>query len=37
MQSAPYELLSADTKYQDIAESLIDCASYNSMYQGVWI
>ena len=37
MESAPYELLSADTKYQDIAESLIDCASYNNMYEGVWI
>ena len=37
MESAPYELLSADTKYSELAESLIDCASYNNMYQGVWL
>ena len=38
MESAPYELLHCiDGKYAEIAESLIDCASYNNMYQGVWI
>ena len=38
MESEPYELLHViDPKYQTIAEALIDCASYNSMYQGVWI
>ena len=38
MESAPYELLHCiDGKYAEIAESLIDCASYNHMYEGVWI
>ena len=34
MDSEPYELLTADAKYNDIAESLIDCASYNQSYGG---
>ena len=34
MESEPYELLSPDIKYQDIAESLIDCASYNRTFGG---
>ena len=34
MESEPYELLSHDIKYQDIADSLIDCASYNRQFGG---
>ncbi|QDP50646.1 MAG: hypothetical protein Unbinned1966contig1000_21 [Prokaryotic dsDNA virus sp.] len=37
MDSEPYELLTADDKYHDIAESLIDCASYNQSYGGYGI
>ena len=34
MDSEPYELLTADEKYHDIAESLIDSACYNQSYGG---
>tara|TARA_Y100001938_G_scaffold107963_1_gene147510 strand:- start:504 stop:1457 length:954 start_codon:yes stop_codon:yes gene_type:complete len=37
MDSEPYELLTADDKYHDLAESLIDCASYNQSYGGYGI
>ncbi len=34
MDSEPYELLTADAKYNDITESLIDSASYNQQFGG---
>ena len=37
MDSEPYELLTADEKYHDIAESLIDSACYNQSYGGYGI
>jgi len=38
MDSEPYELIKSDAKYNDIAENLIDCASYNNTFGGynIW-
>ena len=38
MECMPYELVRVvNPKYNELAESLIDCHSYNSMYGSLWI
>ena len=38
MDGEPYELIRViDTKYQEIAESLIDAECYNKTYGGTWV